>query len=130
MEPFYPLHVYVCEQCFLVQLQEYVTPDEIFNDYAYFSSYSDTLARARRGATAEMMRERFGLGRTATWSRSPATTATCCSTSSARGIPVLGIEPAANVAEAAIDKGIPTVVRVLRRRDRARARWRARAGPT
>ena len=42
MEPFYPLHVYVCDRCFLVQLQEYVSPNQIFSDYAYFSSYSDT----------------------------------------------------------------------------------------
>ena len=42
MEPFYPLHVYVCDNCFLVQLLEYVSPDNIFSDYAYFSSYSDS----------------------------------------------------------------------------------------
>ena len=48
MEPFYPLHVYVCEGCFLVQLQEYVEPDHIFREYAYFSSYSDTWLEMQR----------------------------------------------------------------------------------
>ena len=51
MEPFYPLHVYVCERCFLVQLEEYVSPDDIFTEYAYFSSYSDSwVEHARRYA--------------------------------------------------------------------------------
>ena len=49
MEPFYPLHAYVCSNCFLVQLEEFVAPSEIFNDYAYFSSYSDSwLQHAKR----------------------------------------------------------------------------------
>src|SRR3954452_2817632 len=56
MEPFYPLHVYVCSECFLVQLQEYVSPDDIFSDYTYFSSYSDSwLVHSRR--YAEMITE-------------------------------------------------------------------------
>ena len=48
MEPFYPLHVYVCEHCLLVQLQEYVRPENIFTEYAYFSSYSDYVAATRQ----------------------------------------------------------------------------------
>ena len=61
MEPFYPLHAYVCHECFLVQLDEYVSPGDIFSDYAYFSSYSDSwVEHARRYAVA--MTERFGLG--------------------------------------------------------------------
>ena len=61
MEPFYPLHVFVCEHCFLVQLEEYVSPETIFSEYAYFSSYSDSwLAHAR--AYTELMVRRFGLG--------------------------------------------------------------------
>ncbi len=122
MEPFYPLHVCVCGECFLVQLEEYVAPDEIFTDYAYFSSYSDSwLEHARR--YAEAMIGRFELGaRARRSSRSRATTATCCSTSSRAASRCLGIEPAANVAEVAVEKGVPTVVRVLRRRDGGGAR--------
>ena len=60
MEPFYPLHAYVCDQCFLVQLEQFVAPDEIFTDYAYLSSYSDSwVEHARRYAIA--MQRRFGL---------------------------------------------------------------------
>src|ERR1700704_4394614 len=60
MEPFYPLHVYVCDQCFLVQLLEYVSPEHIFSDYAYFSSYSDSwLQHAKK--YVEMAIERFHL---------------------------------------------------------------------
>jgi len=60
MEPFYPLHVFICEQCLLVQLQEYVDPSHIFTDYAYFSSYSDSwLDHARR--YTDMAVERFAL---------------------------------------------------------------------
>ena len=60
MEAFYPLHVYVCDQCFLVQLKEYVVPEAIFSDYAYFSSYSDTwLAHAKK--YVEEMTSRFSL---------------------------------------------------------------------
>src|SRR6266568_7465383 len=60
MEPFYPLHAYVCEQCFLVQLQEFVTPDEIFTEYAYFSSYSTSgVEHARRYAETRIARYRL-----------------------------------------------------------------------
>src|SRR5689334_3500586 len=61
VEPFYPLHAFVCDQCFLVQLGEFVSPAEIFSEYAYFSSYSDSwVEHARR--YAEAMTKRFGLG--------------------------------------------------------------------
>src|SRR5512140_789414 len=59
MEPFYPLHAYVCESCFLVQVQEYVEPENIFGEYAYFSSYSDTWLQHAK-SYAERMVERFG----------------------------------------------------------------------
>src|SRR6201998_215106 len=60
MEPFYPLHVYVCRKCFLVQLQEFVAPENIFSDYLYFASYSDSwLAHAK--AYADLMVQRFGI---------------------------------------------------------------------
>ena len=61
MEPFYPLHVYVCDQCFLVQLQEYVSPEEIFTEYAYFSSYADSWVEHMR-RYADMISARLGLG--------------------------------------------------------------------
>src|ERR1700753_2301987 len=60
MEPFYPLHAWVCGQCFLVQLEEYVTPDNIFTEYAYFSSYADSWVEHARRYTV-LMRERFGI---------------------------------------------------------------------
>src|SRR5690242_12332188 len=61
MEPFYPLHVWVCGECFLVQLEEYVAPADIFSNYAYFSSYSDSWVEHARRYT-ELMIRRFGLG--------------------------------------------------------------------
>ncbi len=60
MEPFYPLHVYVCEECFLVQLQEYVSPQEIYSEYAYFSSYSDSWLEHVK-SYVKMMNEKFGI---------------------------------------------------------------------
>src|SRR5262245_8000955 len=60
MEPFYPLHVYVCEKCFLVQLHEYVSPAEIFTEYAYFSSYADSWVQHAKRYT-DMIAERLSL---------------------------------------------------------------------
>ncbi len=82
MEAFYPLHVRVCGQCFLVQLEEYVSAVNIFSDYAYFSSYSDSwIAHAK--AYAEQMTSRYLSERRAAWlSRLPATMAICFSISS------------------------------------------------
>jgi SAM-dependent methyltransferase len=114
MEPFYPLHAYVCDQCFLVQLQEFVTPDEIFTEYAYFSSYSSSwVEHARR--YAEMMIERFTLGASSKVFEIASNDGYLLQHFVARGVPVLGIEPAANVAKVAIDKGVPTTVRFLGR---------------
>lgn len=115
MEPFYPLHAYVCDHCFLVQLQEFVTPDEIFTEYAYFSSYSRSwVEHARR--YAELMVERFGLQRASQVMEIASNDGYLLQHFVQRGIPVLGIEPAANVARVAIDKGIPTAVRFLGRK--------------
>ena len=80
MEPFYPLKAYVCDKCLLVQLAEYESPEAIFSEYAYFSSYSDSWLKHVETYSGQMI-ERFGLARTARWSRWPATTATCCNTS-------------------------------------------------
>ena len=118
MEPFYPLHAYVCDQCFLVQLQEFVTPDEIFTEYAYFSSYSTSwVEHARR--YAEMMIERFKLGGGSKVMEIASNDGYLLQHFVARGVPVLGIEPAANVAQAAIARGVPTTMQFFGRRTAA-----------
>ena len=110
MEPFYPLHAYVCEHCFLVQLQAFVTPQNIFGEYAYFSSYSTSwVEHAQRYAL--MAIERFDLGRGSKVMEIASNDGYLLQHFVAAGVPVLGIEPAANVAKAAIDKGVPTTTR-------------------
>lgn len=110
MEPFYPLHVYVCENCLLVQLQEYVHPEDIFTEYAYFSSYSDTWLRHSKDY-ADTVVERFNLGLHSRVVELASNDGYLLQYFVQKGIPVLGIEPAANVAEAAISKGVTTVVK-------------------
>jgi SAM-dependent methyltransferase len=110
MEPFYPLHAYVCTECWLVQLQMYETGEHIFSDYAYFSSYSDSwLAHAK--AYTEKMRSRFGLTTNSQVIEIASNDGYLLQYFKQAGIPVLGVEPAGNVAEVAIKAGIPTVVR-------------------
>ena len=111
MEPFYPLHAYVCGACFLVQLDEFESPAKIFGDhYAYFSSYSDSwLDHARR--YTEHMIDRFGYGPKSQVIEIASNDGYLLQYFKQRGIPVLGIEPAKNVAAAAISKGIPTLTR-------------------
>jgi SAM-dependent methyltransferase len=109
-ETFYPLCVYVCGECFLVQLPEEERPEAIFSDYAYFSSYSESwLQHARR--YAETMIERFALGPEHRVIEIASNDGYLLRWFRDRGIPVLGIEPARNVAEAAEAAGIPTMVR-------------------
>jgi 2-polyprenyl-3-methyl-5-hydroxy-6-metoxy-1,4-benzoquinol methylase len=110
MEPFYPLHVYVCGQCFLVQLEEYVGAEHIFSDYAYFSSYSDSWVEHARIYTERMV-ERFRLGPQHHVVELASNDGYLLQHLVAKGIPVLGVEPAANVAEVAAHKGIPTLVK-------------------
>ena len=110
MEPFYPLHVYVCERCLLVQLQEYVRPENIFTEYAYFSSYSDTWLRHAEAYT-DMIIERFNIGAQSQVMELASNDGYLLQYFMKKGIPVLGIEPAANVAQAAIKKGVLTVVK-------------------
>lgn len=110
MEAFYPLHVYVCDRCFLVQLLEYVSPQEIFSDYAYFSSYSDTWLQHAKSYTEKMI-ERLELHSSSQVVEIASNDGYLLQYFQTQGIPVLGIEPAANVAEVAIKKGIPTVVK-------------------
>jgi len=107
MEPFYPLKVWVCDRCFLVQVEEFEKPDLIFSDYAYFSSFSvDWLDHARR--YAEMVIDRFGLGPKSKVVEIASNDGYLLQYVHARAIPVLGIEPAENVATAAVEKGIAT----------------------
>jgi hypothetical protein len=108
MEPFYPLKVYVCSNCFLVQLQEYVSPEEIFTEYAYFSSFSDSWLQHARNYT-ELMTERFKLDSKAQVIELASNDGYLLQYFVEKGIPALGIEPAKNVAKVAIEKGIPTI---------------------
>ncbi len=109
MEAFYPLHVHVCEQCFLVQLEEFVSPREIFSEYAYFSSFADSwVEHARQYANA--MIERFALGSESHVVEIASNDGYLLQHFVARGIPCLGIEPAANVARSAVEKRVPTLV--------------------
>ncbi len=109
MEPFYPLRALVCGRCFLVQLEEFETPEQIFSDYAYFSSYSSSwLEHSRR--YAEQMIERLGLDERSQVVELASNDGYLLQFFRERQISVLGIEPAANVAAVAKEKGIPTVV--------------------
>jgi len=109
MEPFYPLHVFVCAECSLVQLEEYVAPAAIFSDYAYFSSYSESwLDHASR--YVDDITERLGLDERSQVVELASNDGYLLQYFLAKGIPALGIEPAANVAAAAKAKGIPTLV--------------------
>jgi SAM-dependent methyltransferase len=109
MEPFYPLRALVCAKCFLVQLEEFETPEQIFSDYAYFSSYSSSwLEHSRR--YAEQITERLGLNGDSQVVELASNDGYLLQFFAERGISVLGVEPAANVAEVAVEKGIPTVV--------------------
>jgi len=107
MEPFYPLHVYVCENCLLVQLEEFESPERIFSDYAYFSSYSTAWLEHARQYTEEMIR-RFGFVSQSQVVEIASNDGYLLQYFRDRGVPVLGIEPAGNVAEVAREKGIPT----------------------
>ena len=111
-ELFYPLHVRLCEACLLVQLPAYVSGEHIFSDYAYFSSYSDSwVAHAKR--YAEAMTERLRLTSGSLVTEVASNDGYLLQHFQAAGIPVLGVEPAANVAEAARARGIRTEVQFL-----------------
>jgi C-methyltransferase C-terminal domain/Putative zinc binding domain/Methyltransferase domain len=111
-EVFYPLHVLLCDACLLVQLPAYVPGEDIFSDYAYFSSYSDSwVAHAKR--YAEAMTGRLGLSTASLVTEVASNDGYLLQHFQAAGIPVLGVEPAANVAEAARARGIPTEVQFL-----------------
>lgn len=109
MEPFYPLHPKVCEQCLLVQLEEFVAADAIFSEYAYFSSYSDSWV-AHAANYVEMAVARFGLDKDSLVMELASNDGYLLQHVVKRGIPALGIEPAANVAAVAQGLGVETVV--------------------
>jgi SAM-dependent methyltransferase len=114
MEPFFPLHAYVCDNCFLVQLEAFEKPQNIFSDYAYFSSYSDTLLRHSKAYT-DMIVARLGLTSQHEVVEIASNDGYLLQYFVEKGIPVLGVEPAANVADAAVQKGIPTLVKFFGR---------------
>jgi SAM-dependent methyltransferase len=109
-EPFYPLCAYVCGRCFLVQLPAAASPETIFSDYAYFSSYSETWLRHARDY-AEQAIARFALGPASQVVEIASNDGYLLRWFRERGVPVLGVEPARNVAAAAEAAGIPTLVR-------------------
>ncbi len=110
MEPFYPLHAYVCGGCFLVQVEEIVPPDEIFSDeYPYLSSYSDSWVEHAR-KYVEMISDRLRLGRESQVVEIASNDGYLLQHFVAKGIPCLGVEPAANVAEIAKQKGVESEV--------------------
>src|ERR1700744_1467843 len=109
MEPFFPLHVQVCEACFLVQLKEYVSPEHIFTEYAYFSSYSTSWV-AHAKTYCEAIKERLGLGANSLAVELASNDGYLLQHFLPLGCPVLGIEPAANVARVASQKGVATRV--------------------
>jgi SAM-dependent methyltransferase len=108
MEPFYPLHLYVCEDCLLVQIEELVSPRELFSDYAYFSSFSDSWLEHAK-AYAGMAVERFGLHAGSLVVEVASNDGYLLQYFRERGIPVLGVDPAVNVARAAMERGVPTL---------------------
>jgi SAM-dependent methyltransferase len=110
MEPFYPLHAYVCDKCYLVQLGEFVSPSEIFGEYAYFSSYSDSWLRHAREYVDLMIKD-FGIDSESHVVELASNDGYLLQYFVKKGIPVLGIEPAANIAKVAVEKGVPSLVR-------------------
>lgn len=110
MEPFYPLITYVCHNCYLVQLDEFVAPGDIFSEYAYFSSFSDTwVEHAKR--YVEMVSQRFGLNGSSQVVEIASNDGYLLQHFVQNGIPCLGVEPAGNVAQAALAKGVKSVVK-------------------
>jgi SAM-dependent methyltransferase len=109
MEPYFPLHVLFCDNCFLVQLREYVRPESIFTEYAYFSSYSSSwVDHARK--YCHMITDRLGLGSHSNVFEIASNDGYLLQHFVPLGVPVTGIEPAANVAEVARQRHVPTIV--------------------
>jgi hypothetical protein len=121
MEPYYPLHVRVCRECFLVQLGEYVAPEDIFREYAYFSSFSRAWLDHARGYV-ETMVERASLGPASFVVELASNDGYLLQYFVERGIPCLGVDPAANVAKAARERGVDTLVAFFGERTAAELR--------
>ena len=109
-EVYYPLHVYVCDHCFLVQLEAYESAENIFSDYAYFSSYSDSWLKHAENYCEKMI-SRLGLTGQSFVVEVASNDGYLLQYFVRQRVPVLGIEPAANVASVAGEKGVPTLVR-------------------
>lgn len=109
-ETYYPLHVYVCERCWLVQLEEYESAENIFSDYAYFASFSDSWLKHCEKYCG-LVKSRFNLGKQSFVVEVASNDGYLLQYFVRDGVPVLGIEPAANVAKVAVEKGVPTLVR-------------------
>ncbi len=109
-EKFYPLKVYICHACFLVQLEEFESPEHIFSDYTYFSSYSDSWLQHAKAYT-DLMIKRFNLDQQSQVIEIASNDGYLLQFFHQNKIPVIGIEPAKNVAEVAQKKGIPTWVK-------------------
>jgi SAM-dependent methyltransferase len=124
MEPFYPLHVWVCQECLLVQLNQYVEAEEIFTEYAYFSSFSTSWLKHVSDYT-DMVVDRLGLGPESFVVELASNDGYLLQYFVAKGIPCLGIEPAANVAKDAEARGVPTDVAFF---DEAKGRAMAAEG--
>jgi C-methyltransferase-like protein/putative zinc binding protein/methyltransferase family protein len=110
MEPFYPLRVFVCEKDFLVQLPEHVSPRKIFTEYAYFSSYSESWLAHAEQYTEEVV-PRFGIRASSFVVEIASNDGYLLQFFAKKRVPVLGIDPASNVAQVAIQKGVPTLIR-------------------
>ena len=109
-EVYYPLHVYVCERCFLVQLEEYESAENIFSDYAYFSSYSDSWLKHAKNYCNQMMKQ-LGLNERSLVVEVASNDGYLLQYFVQQNVPVLGVEPATNVAKVAVENGVPTLVR-------------------
>src|SRR2546427_1735740 len=115
MEAFYPLHVYVCDNCFLAQLEQYVSPEEIFGEYAYFSSYSDSwLEHAKR--YTDMIVSRLDLDHRSTVMELGSNDGYLLQYFVQKKIKAIGVEPAANVAAVAEENGEPKSVKLFWRK--------------
>ncbi len=119
-DPTFPLHAFVCDRCWLVQIDESVPPDELFSDYAYFSSFSDSWLDHARGYSARMVDE-MGLDSRSQVVEVASNDGYLLRNFVERGIPVRGIEPARNVALTAIEAGVPTEIAFLGREPREAA---------
>ena len=109
-EVYYPLHAYVCQKCFLVQLEQYESPENIFSDYAYFSSFSDSWLKHAETYCSKM-KSRLNLSERSLVVEVASNDGYLLQYFVKQNVPVLGIEPAANVAKVAVEKGVNTLVK-------------------